>query len=268
MNLDHIKLPKETESLGDLHKQILRAFIHLGVGKQVTLEQIRNVMGLEQHEHQQLRRRFTDLREKGWNTSRVGQDGRTHLYSLDSVKQTLIVKADRAISSKDRAAVLHKAGSRCQMCGASPEQDGIKLVVDHKVPIDWGGENEISNYQSLCEDCNGGKKNFFATLDNAIMSKCMKRDSIHQRIGELLKAFKGEFVSADLISTVAQEFEWTRRIRELRDLGWKIKSKAEYANGRRKGQNSYAAKKWMPWPEDIREAIRQAAVRRGSKSLR
>ncbi|MCW5762598.1 MAG: hypothetical protein KIT88_05075, partial [Phycisphaeraceae bacterium] len=124
MSLESVKLPKEAESLNDLQKQILRAFIYLGVGEPVTQDQIKKAMGLDDGEHQQLRRRFTELRERGWNARRVGQEGKIHFYALESAKPTLTTKADRAISYKDRAAVLHKSGSRCEMCGASAKDDG------------------------------------------------------------------------------------------------------------------------------------------------
>lgn len=47
---------------------------------------------------------------------------------------------------------------RCQICGASAN-DGVKLHVDHIVPVSKGGKTEPSNLQTLCERCNLGKSN-------------------------------------------------------------------------------------------------------------
>lgn len=37
--------------------------------------------------------------------------------------------------------------------------DGVKLHVDHIVPVSRGGKTVMSNLQTLCEDCNCGKGN-------------------------------------------------------------------------------------------------------------
>lgn len=49
-----------------------------------------------------------------------------------------------------------KAEYKCKYCGKS-EKDGIKLSVDHIVPVSKGGTNEISNLQILCMPCNQRK---------------------------------------------------------------------------------------------------------------
>lgn len=43
-------------------------------------------------------------------------------------------------------------------CGRGRE-DGVKLHVDHIVPVSRGGKTVMSNLQTLCEDCNCGKGN-------------------------------------------------------------------------------------------------------------
>lgn len=43
-------------------------------------------------------------------------------------------------------------------CGRGRE-DGVKLHVDHIVPVSRGGKSVMSNLQTLCEDCNCGKGN-------------------------------------------------------------------------------------------------------------
>lgn len=75
---------------------------------------------------------------------------------------------------KTRALILHAAHGRCGMCGQTVEKHRITLVVDHKIPREWGGRTEPENLWALCEDCNHGKKNLFASVDSATMRSAIK----------------------------------------------------------------------------------------------
>lgn len=63
----------------------------------------------------------------------------------------------RSISPRTRAYVLERDGFRCRRCGASPD-DGVRLVVDHIVPVAAGGTADVDNLQTLCEPDNQGKR--------------------------------------------------------------------------------------------------------------
>ena len=52
--------------------------------------------------------------------------------------------------------VLAKSGGICVACGVSAQQRALE--VDHIVPVNMGGPNEISNLQALCYKCNAQKK--------------------------------------------------------------------------------------------------------------
>jgi len=68
-------------------------------------------------------------------------------------------KATRAaLSKRERFEILKRDGYMCQICGRS-QRDGVKLHVDHIVPVSAGGSNDRENLQALCEDCNLGKSN-------------------------------------------------------------------------------------------------------------
>lgn len=54
--------------------------------------------------------------------------------------------------------VLRRDGFKCVRCGQGRE-DGVKLHVDHIVPVSRGGKSTMDNLQTLCEDCNCGKGN-------------------------------------------------------------------------------------------------------------
>ena len=54
--------------------------------------------------------------------------------------------------------ILKRDNYRCKICGASA-QDGVKLQVDHIIPVSKGGKTTWNNLQTLCERCNMGKSN-------------------------------------------------------------------------------------------------------------
>lgn len=62
------------------------------------------------------------------------------------------------ISLRLRYEVFVRDHFRCKQCGRDAA-DGIKLEVDHVVPHSLGGDDSISNLQTLCADCNAGKSN-------------------------------------------------------------------------------------------------------------
>jgi len=57
---------------------------------------------------------------------------------------------------RDRHAILKRDNFKCKLCGKSTS-DGIKLEVDHIIPISKGGKNKANNLQTLCDKCNLGK---------------------------------------------------------------------------------------------------------------
>lgn len=174
--------------------------------------------------------------------------------------------ADLGISERDRAAVLRYG--ICAMCGSTPLRDGVKLQVDHKIPKDWGGTDELENLQPLCEECNRGKKNLFASYGQyaADFRRAMGFDSPHQRIGEFLKALAPEEVRSDVLELVAcagaYQEDWQKRLRELRTLGWKITTRRQ-REGRRV-RVYYRVTESQPWPVDgVRAELRRRERLRG-----
>lgn len=53
--------------------------------------------------------------------------------------------------------VMHRDNFKCQLCGASAS-DGVKLHIDHIIPVSKGGKTEMSNLRTLCDRCNFGKR--------------------------------------------------------------------------------------------------------------
>lgn len=62
----------------------------------------------------------------------------------------------RNVSLSTKTKVLERDNYTCQMCGRN-RYDGVKLEVDHIIPVSRGGSDNISNLQTLCFDCNRGK---------------------------------------------------------------------------------------------------------------
>ena len=54
--------------------------------------------------------------------------------------------------------VFQKDNFKCVYCGQGPE-DSV-LQVDHIHPVALGGRNELENLQTLCIDCNAGKRDY------------------------------------------------------------------------------------------------------------
>lgn len=150
------------------------------------------------------------------------------LYALEAVK-TLDPSARRApISKTVRAQVLRN--QRCSQCGRTPDEDGVKLHVDHKVPKDWGGSDEVVNLQALCAECNEGKKNYFESLGADTAQNVLAAanfETPHRRIAEALIAAYPHSIRTDILEAIAQskqyQEDWQKRLRELRNLdGWEI----------------------------------------------
>lgn len=177
---------------------------------------------------------------------------RDYRYVLEGWAENRNNSSRKAISGAVRAQVL--APQRCAMCGRTPLSHHVVLVVDHKLPRDWGGSDEIGNLQPLCEECNAGKKAHFATYDQYAdaIRESAEHPEPHGRIGELLKAFGGDWVPEDLIQLVAsmQQYQedWRKRTRELRILGWTYETKRRKDPRTSRIRVWYRVTRWEPWP--------------------
>ena len=81
-----------------------------------------------------------------------------HLSNQNNFEEMINNKTSRKrkVSSKIRQQVLERDNYTCQMCGRT-RFDGVKLEVDHIIPVAKGGSDNISNLQTLCRECNRGK---------------------------------------------------------------------------------------------------------------
>jgi len=65
-------------------------------------------------------------------------------------------KSSGYISGTIKYEVLKRAKFRCELCGISANEKGLE--VDHIIPRNKGGSDDMSNLQSLCYSCNSMKR--------------------------------------------------------------------------------------------------------------
>jgi 5-methylcytosine-specific restriction endonuclease McrA len=56
-----------------------------------------------------------------------------------------------------RFKILRRDKYRCRLCGLS-QDDGVRLEIDHRVPVAKGGKTTPDNLWTLCHPCNNGKR--------------------------------------------------------------------------------------------------------------
>lgn len=74
------------------------------------------------------------------------------------MKRKFIKRERNKLSAGLRYDILKRDKFKCCSCGSSID-DGVKLHVDHIIPLSCGGKTEFNNLQTLCERCNLGKSN-------------------------------------------------------------------------------------------------------------
>jgi HNH endonuclease len=169
-----------------------------------------------------------------------------------------------SITGRLRGEALYKARGRCSNCGRSIEKHDVVLVVDYKIPREWGVLSDEDNLWAICEDCIKGNRSCFRFVDAAWMRRVMALKSVHMRLGETLKALKGQPVPAQMMAFVANQNDWKKRVRELRYLGWKIDVNPSKHSGRL--FSCYRLTKSRTWPEDPTGVIRQYEQERANRN--
>jgi len=83
-----------------------------------------------------------------------GKISREQLFLVENLKTHR-----KTIPLNVRWQVLKRDNYTCVKCGKSPGKDHtIELEIDHIIPISKNGSNEVENLQTLCHECNQGKK--------------------------------------------------------------------------------------------------------------
>ena len=74
---------------------------------------------------------------------------------LTKVVPRVRAQARKQVSTHTRFLVFQRDGYKCRICGRA----GGVLEVDHVVPYAKGGADGMTNFQTLCRECNRGKRN-------------------------------------------------------------------------------------------------------------
>lgn len=78
------------------------------------------------------------------------------------------------ISGSVKYRVLTRAKGRCECCGAHEHQRALE--VDHIVPKNQGGSDDLSNLQALCFRCNAAKRDTDSTDFRGVQASYAKRE--------------------------------------------------------------------------------------------
>ncbi|WP_222984200.1 HNH endonuclease [Flagellimonas meishanensis] len=121
------------------------------------------------------------------------------------------------LTSKDLYRIRNRDGHRCQSCGQGVN-DGVRLHVDHKIPLDWGGTNNDDNLWTLCSSCNQAKKSFFKDdFDSEVMKLVYAESSGYQKLRVLFENSPNVKFSPSILQGIAGIRDWTRTIRNIRE---------------------------------------------------
>ena len=186
-------------------KQKLIDYLQQNVGINISINTLRKVA-----EVSDWARILRALRHEGWQIETL-KGG----YILHSTEKLESAKKRESIHGKLRYQVLQRDNSTCQRCGKKIE-DGIKLEIDHKIPVEWGGDNNIDNLWTLCNICNGGKKHFFSDFDADTMKVALAEPSVEKRLKRFFELNPNVEIQTYVLGVVGNARDWTRALRKMR----------------------------------------------------
>lgn len=141
------------------------------IGEEVERETLRDIAVISDWA-----RALRSLCQEGYDleTTRNG-------YILHSCEPSETGNVRAPISPKLRYRILMRDNSICQRCGAKAS-DVVKMHVDHKIPVEFGGDNSESNLWTLCEPCNEDKKAYFQDLDTELIAEVLRERGARNRL--------------------------------------------------------------------------------------
>lgn len=79
-----------------------------------------------------------------------------YIFKNKTITKRKATSRRNTITKAVRFAILERDNHMCQYCG-SKATDGVKLQVDHIIPVAKGGTDSLNNLITSCIDCNQGK---------------------------------------------------------------------------------------------------------------
>ena len=190
-------------------KDKMKEYLLNHVGEDVTRETLREVAGNIQDWQRALRQ----LRQETGLDIYPTKKG----YILSSAEPVKNPRFRQPIDEKLKFAVRQRDNSTCQRCGANIHNTpNVKLEVDHKIPVDLGGETTIDNLWTLCDSCNGGKKSFFRDDETDLLKEIIMMSSAGKRLQAYFKAHPNTIIEPIKLSIIANVRDWERTLRMVR----------------------------------------------------
>ena len=139
----------------ELHRQMVDVLKAHPAG--LTEGELRDKMNVPTDAQAQFGRRRREL----YNWYRIEKLARGRDVVYRYLGQLETPRSVEPIGSGTRARILLRDHCTCQMCGRTPQLDSIRLMIDHKIPREWGGKTEDENLWTLCEECGTGKRTHY-----------------------------------------------------------------------------------------------------------
>lgn len=187
----------------------LLAYLKSHVGKPISKEKLAKIANAFDWA-----RVLRNLRQEGWSLQLIEKGKNRGCYILNSLKKEQ-GNMREAINQKIRYRILLRDNSTCQRCGIGVK-DGAKMMIDHKVPVDLGGETVDDNLWTLCNNCNLGKKHWFKDIDLKIMKEIFNEKSGYQRMKKYFEACPNELLEIANLDLVSGIRDWERTARLIR----------------------------------------------------
>jgi predicted restriction endonuclease len=209
-------------------KNKLKDYFLNHVGEDISRETLRTVAG----DIQDWQRSLRQLRQETGLDIVSTKSG----YVLTSSEPKFEPQLRKNIDNKLKYAVLQRDNSTCQRCGANIHNTpNVKLVVDHKIPVELGGDTTIDNLWTLCSNCNGGKQAFFIDENTDKVKEIMQMKSAAQRIQSFFELNPNKVIEPTKLQTIANVRDWERTLRMVRqkqglDIQW-VRPTAQYPMG-------------------------------------
>lgn len=186
--------------------KILDLFLN-NIQKPLSRDEISRVAGV--HEWARVVRA---LRQEGYDIEYLNDAGTYTLRNAEKKEGNERGYIDR----KTRYRILQRDNSTCQRCGRTPA-DGVKLHIDHKIPVEFGGESSDENYWVLCQECNEGKKHWFKDEDPKEMKKLLSISGTRDRLNAYFELHPNELIEISRLQLIGGTREWTRAVRFVRE---------------------------------------------------
>lgn len=184
----------------------LLLFFQENIGKALTKEKLANVAGVYDWA-----RSIRSLRQEGYDIELLKNGS----YVMHSTTKSSSGTKRVGVDSKTRYRILQRDNSVCQRCGRGVN-DGVKLAIDHKIPVELGGENSDDNLWVLCEECNLGKKHWFSDENAESMKRILAEKSGTKRLEKYFEEHPNVLIEPATLQVVSGIRDWERTLRMIR----------------------------------------------------